>query len=58
VIGSSVGTAEEMQELLQMALAGDVVANVEVFNFESINTVLQALAKSQIAGRVVLKLPQ
>ena len=58
IIGSSVGTAAELQELLDMALAGDVIPTVEVFDFEAIDDVLQKLAKSQIAGRVVLKIPQ
>ena len=56
LIGSSVGTAAEMQELLTMALAGDVAATVEVFDFEAVDEVMQRLAKSQIAGRVVLRI--
>lgn len=58
VIWSSVVTAEEMQELLDMALVGDVIPIVEVFEFESIDLVLQALCKSQIAGRMILRIPQ
>ena len=58
VIGSSAGTAEEMQDLLETTLAGDVDPNAEVFDFDSIDTVLQTLAKSQIAGRVVPKTPR
>lgn len=57
IIGSSVGTAAEMQEMLDMALAGDVIPTVEVFDFEAVDEVLQKLAKSQIAGRVVLEIP-
>ena len=58
VKGSSVGTAAEMQELLQMASMGDVIPRVEIFGFEAVDDVLQKLAKSQIAGRVVLRIPQ
>jgi D-arabinose 1-dehydrogenase-like Zn-dependent alcohol dehydrogenase len=47
-----------MDELLEMALAGDVVPILEVFLFEMLNELLQKLAKSQIPGRVVLKIPQ
>lgn len=58
IVGSSVGTDEEMQELLEMAVKGDVVPQVEVFDFSQINNVMERLAKSEIGGRVVLKLPE
>lgn len=57
VIGSSVGTEAEMQDLLSMALSGDVKPSVESFNFEDIDMVLQKLAKYQIAGRAVFQIP-
>jgi D-arabinose 1-dehydrogenase-like Zn-dependent alcohol dehydrogenase len=47
-----------MQDLLEMVLTGDLDPNAEVFDFDSISTVLQTLAQSQIAGRVVLKPPR
>ena len=57
IIGSSVGTATEMQEMLDMAVAEDVTPTVEVFDFETVDEVLQKLARSEIAGRAVLKIP-
>ncbi len=58
MIGSSVGTAQEMKDLLDMALSGDVAPMVQVFEFERVDDILQKLAKSQIAGRVVLTFPR
>lgn len=58
IVGSSVGTNEEMQELLEMAVKGEVVPQVEVFDFDEINNVMERLAKSEIGGRVVLKIPE
>jgi propanol-preferring alcohol dehydrogenase len=47
-----------MNELLEMAVAGDVVPHVEVFEFTDIPDVLSRLAKSQIEGRAVIRIPQ
>ena len=58
VIGSSVGTAREMDELLDLATKGTVMPIVQVFDFEVIDEVLKRLARSQITGRVVLRIPQ
>jgi alcohol dehydrogenase, propanol-preferring len=57
VIGSSVGTDEEMQELLAMAVKGDVVPEISVHDFNEINDVMERLARYEIGGRVVLRLP-
>lgn len=57
-MGNSAGTAEEMQELMDMALAGDVKAHIEVFDFDRINEVLQRLGRSEIDGRAVIKIPE
>lgn len=57
VIGSSVGTASELVEVLEMAVRGDVVPHVSVFDFEEINNVLEKLARFEIGGRVVLRIP-
>ena len=58
VVGTSIGTAAEMQELLDMALRGEVVPCVEVFDFDQINDVIDRLANFQVQGRAVLKIPQ
>lgn len=56
-MGSSVGTAAELDDLLEMAVKGDVVPQISVFDFNEINTVMEKLAKFEIGGRVVLKIP-
>ncbi|ETI25800.1 hypothetical protein G647_02574 [Cladophialophora carrionii CBS 160.54] len=58
VVGSSVGTDAEMQELLQMAVKGEVVPQIAVYPFEEINTVMEKLVRFEIEGRVVLRIPQ
>ncbi|KAH8810966.1 alcohol dehydrogenase [Xylogone sp. PMI_703] len=57
VIGSSVGSAQEMDELLEMAANGEVKAIVEVFDFSELDNVLQKLQRNEISGRAVVKLP-
>lgn len=47
-----------MDEMLAMAVAGDVKAHIEVFELDDINDVLDRLERSEIDGRVVLKIPQ
>jgi propanol-preferring alcohol dehydrogenase len=51
VVGTSVGTSVEMQELFDMALKGEVVPRVEIFEFDQINSVIDKLAQFQIEGR-------
>lgn len=57
-MGNSAGTAEEMDELLAMAVAGDVKAHIDVFGLDEINDVLDRLERSEIDGRVVLRIPE
>lgn len=57
IVGNSAGTALEMDELLSMAVAGDVEAHIKVFGLHEINSVLEDLEKSEVEGRVVLKIP-
>lgn len=56
-MGNSAGTSSEMEELLVMAMAGDVKAHIQVFDLDEIHDVLERLEKSEIEGRVVLKIP-
>ena len=58
VVGSSCGTREDMEELLKLAAAGEVVPQIQVFDLEEINTIVEKLAKFEIGGRVVLRIPQ
>ena len=47
-----------MDEMLAMAVAGDVKAHIEVFGLDDINDVLDRPERSEIDGRVVLRIPQ
>lgn len=57
-MGNSAGTAEEMDELLAMAVAGDVKAHIDIFGLDEISDVLDHLERSEIDGRVVLRIPE
>ncbi|OAP63486.1 hypothetical protein AYL99_02713 [Fonsecaea erecta] len=58
IVGSSVGTAQEMDELLEMAVKGDVKPEISVFEFDEINNIMEKLARFEIGGRVVLRIPE
>ena len=58
VVGNSAGTADEMDEMLAMAVSGDVKAQIDIFDLDDINDVLDRLERSDIDGRVVLRIPQ
>jgi alcohol dehydrogenase, propanol-preferring len=58
VVGSSCGTRQEMEELLKMAEAGHVKPHIQVFGLEEINTIVEKLARFEIGGRVVLRIPE
>jgi len=58
IVGSSVGTKEEMGELLAMAERGEVVPRVQVWEFERIGEVLDLVERNEVAGRAVVMLPE
>ncbi|KAJ5907618.1 alcohol dehydrogenase [Penicillium taxi] len=58
IVGNSAGTAKEMEELIEMAVAGDVEAHVQVFEFDEIAQVLRRLEQASIEGRAVLRIPE
>ncbi|KAJ0417131.1 hypothetical protein BJY00DRAFT_290329 [Aspergillus carlsbadensis] len=58
IVGNSAGTAQEMDELMEMALAGDVKAHIECFEFGQIDDVIQRLGRSEIDGRAVMRIPE
>lgn len=58
IIGSSVGTKKEMDELMTMATLGYVKPMVKLYEFEDISHVLHMVEENQVAGRVVVRLPQ
>lgn len=44
--------------MLAMALAADIKAQIEVSDLTDIDEVLQRLERSEVEGRIVLKIPQ
>lgn len=57
VFGSSVGTEQEMKDLLEMASRGKIKAIVDIFDFQELEAVLEKLRLNEISGRAVVKLP-
>ncbi|KAJ5232702.1 hypothetical protein N7468_005658 [Penicillium chermesinum] len=57
IVGNSAGTAQEMNELLEMAVADKVKAHVEVYDLQAIGDVLHKLESAEIEGRAVLQIP-
>jgi propanol-preferring alcohol dehydrogenase len=57
VVGSSVGTEEEMDELMQLVVEGYVVPKIEVFELEKLDEVIKRIAEGRLSGKAVLKLP-
>lgn len=55
--GSSVGTEEQMAELLQLALDGFVTPAIEVFEFEEAPRLIRQIKDDAIIGRAVVKIP-
>ncbi|KAJ5363713.1 Alcohol dehydrogenase 1 [Penicillium cataractarum] len=58
IVGNSAGSATEMEELMEMAVAGEIKACIEVFDLADILDVLKRLENAEIEGRVVLKIPE
>ncbi|KAL6234600.1 hypothetical protein BDW75DRAFT_211761 [Aspergillus navahoensis] len=58
IVGNSAGTAKEMEELMEMAVAGDVKAHIERFEFNQIDEIIQRLGRSEIEGRAVMRIPE
>ena len=57
-IGSSVGTEEQLTDLLHAAAAGKIVPSIEVFDFSAVPTLIEKLREDGITGRAVVTLPQ
>lgn len=58
IIGSSVGSEEQMTELLQHALAGLINPVVKVYEFEDAASLIRKFIDDAITGKVVVKIPQ
>ena len=57
-IGSSVGTEDQLTDLLQAAAAGKIAPSIEIFDFSDVPTLIEKLRDEGITGRAVVTLPQ
>jgi propanol-preferring alcohol dehydrogenase len=57
VTGVMVGTEKQMEDLLQHALAGTIVPEIKVLEFDQVGNVIEDLKKQQVTGRVIVKIP-
>ncbi|KAJ4351651.1 uncharacterized protein N0V89_006994 [Didymosphaeria variabile] len=55
--GSSTGTSEQMDELLQLAKEGKITPKIEVYGFEEAPKIIQELDKYEVTGRKVVRAP-
>ncbi|KAJ6104032.1 hypothetical protein N7523_010352 [Penicillium sp. IBT 18751x] len=55
--GSSVGTEEQMAELLQLAAQGVITPAIEIFDFEEAPNLINRIMDDAIVGRAVVRLP-
>ena len=55
IVASSVGTRQDLCEVLEMAAAGKVRCRVETRPLEHINEIFEQMRRAQITGRIVLK---
>jgi propanol-preferring alcohol dehydrogenase len=54
IIGSAVGTRDELRAALELAAAGQVRCEVETYPFRDINEVLRRVRNGEIAGRAAV----
>lgn len=55
IMASSVGTRQDIQEVLELAAAGKLHCQIETRSLEQINDTLDEMRQGKLAGRVVLK---
>ncbi|KAF2851678.1 alcohol dehydrogenase [Plenodomus tracheiphilus IPT5] len=55
--GSSTGTNEQMDELLQLALDGKITPKIEVYDFAESPKIIQELQRFEVTGRKVVRAP-
>jgi propanol-preferring alcohol dehydrogenase len=55
--GSSTGTTEQMDELLQLALQSKITPKIEVYEFADAPKIIKELQAFEVTGRKVVKAP-
>ncbi|KAL3486288.1 chaperonin 10-like protein [Aspergillus germanicus] len=58
IMGSSVGTEDQMAELLQQAAAGHITPSIQTFDFSHTPDLINGLKDDAITGRAVVRIPQ
>ena len=58
VLGSSVGSEEQLQELLQLAVKGDIHPIIDVMPLEKFSEAIDMVKGSRALGRLALGMPQ
>jgi propanol-preferring alcohol dehydrogenase len=58
IIGSSVGTEEQMAEVLQLAAAGVITPSIQTFDFSHTPALVHGLKDDAVVGRMVVRIPQ
>ena len=56
IIGSAVGTRNDLNQTLELAAAGKLICNTETYPLEAINEVFSRMKRNEIAGRAVVTL--
>ncbi|KAJ5566607.1 hypothetical protein N7535_008245 [Penicillium sp. DV-2018c] len=57
-IGSSVGTEDQLADLLEAAAAGKITPSIKVYDFSAVPTLIMKLKEDGITGRAVVTLPR
>lgn len=55
IIGSSVGSQNDMKQLMELALEGKIRPHVKEYQFSDLERVLQDLQSGRVTGRAVIK---
>lgn len=58
MFGSSVGTKDEMQQLFQLAVRGEIEPLIEVVPFAEVDATARRLENGEVTGRIVMTMPQ
>uniref|UniRef100_A0A8H7N2K2 Enoyl reductase (ER) domain-containing protein n=1 Tax=Bionectria ochroleuca TaxID=29856 RepID=A0A8H7N2K2_BIOOC len=57
IIGSTVGDKSQMPGLMELVLQGKVKPELQLFDFDELQAVMDKLAAGQVIGRAVLRMP-
>lgn len=52
------GTEDQIQELFKLATTGKIAPQLEVFDFDALNSVMEKLVRAEVHGRAVVTIPQ